>query len=52
MSLYRARYMRGSRLHGMTFAARNAALARLYAYTVLQSYVDSIGGSVVWVEGL
>jgi len=53
MTLYRAHYIRNHHLRGMTFAARNEALAALYAYTVLQPLVDSIGGSdILYVEAL
>jgi hypothetical protein len=48
MTLYRAHYLRNHHLRGMTFAARNAALAALYAYTILQPFVDSIGGSGIF----
>lgn len=50
--LYRARYWRANHVRGMTFSARNDALALLFAYTVIQKMVDAIGGSAVWVENV
>lgn len=47
MNLYRCVYIRDGKPKGMTFAAPCAALAAEFAYTVIQDYVLSIGGS--WV---
>ena len=40
--LYRALYIREGRLRGMTFAARNPALAALYAYETIESLLKSL----------
>lgn len=40
--LFRALYIRQHRVCGMTFAARNAALAAEHAYTAIERYIKSI----------
>ena len=40
--LYRALYIREGRLRGMTFAARNPALAALYAYGTIESLLKTL----------
>ena len=40
-SLFRALYIREGRLRGVTFAARNAALAADFAYTKLEPLIKT-----------
>lgn len=40
--LFRVLYIRQHRVCGMTFAARNAALAAEHAYTVIERWIKSI----------
>lgn len=40
--IFRARYSREGKDHFMTFSRRNAALAALYAYTVLSDLVKRL----------
>lgn len=47
MPLYRATYEREKRLRRMTFFARCEPLALDFAYSVLQHYIASLGGS--WI---
>ena len=41
-SLFRAVYIREGRVHGMTFTARNAALAADFAYTVIERAIKAL----------
>lgn len=41
-SLFRALYIRDGRLRGMTFSARNPALAAEFAYTVIERMAQSL----------
>ena len=45
--IFRLTYERAGHPHCMTFAAANLAMACDFAYTILQSYASSIGGS--WI---
>ena len=47
MILFRATFTRDSRIRGFTFAHDNLALASEFAYTVLQGYAMSNGGSFI-----
>lgn len=47
MKLFRLSYMRAGKLEHMTVGKRNLALASDFAYNVMQSYIYSIGGSLI-----
>lgn len=44
---YRAVYLRKGKVHGMTFAARNAALAADFAYTTIEKLAKSLDASSI-----
>lgn len=41
-SLFRALYIRDGRLKGITFSARNAALAADFAYSVIEALIQAL----------